>query len=168
MYEKDGMVFQSPEEYLHEQPALLAKQKKRQKSCLIALLTGIVAFILLIVFVMPRLYVRANWTSFTPERIQTLESLYNLDLSEAEPVRYYIPRAAPDTLDCFNFRVTDYAAFMETCFFGEIISSEESADKSYATYTCKPYPDLEQNLNIQFERDGEQYKARLIRYCIVY
>ena len=161
MYEKDGMVFQSAEESLHEHPALSAKQKKRQKSCLIAFLTAIAAFVLLAVFVMPRIYIREEWKHFTPERIRTLESLYNLDLSSAEPVRYYIPRAAPDTYDCFNFRVEDYAAFMEQCFFGEILSFEHY---DAAVYTCRPYPDREEELSIRFEPDGAQYKAYLIRY----
>lgn len=109
--------------------------------------------------------VPTEYRIFTENRVGALEREYNMDLSDAEPERYWVPALARDVHDRFRFGVKDRDDFMENNYFGEIVFGEVSDDNSYAEYKCKPYPGgeyLEFTFIIKFRKERGGYRAELV------
>lgn len=151
MHEKDEKVLES------ESPG------KRKKGCLFAVAAAalILGFLLFDIY---KTMVPTDYRIFTEERINTLERKYNMDLSGAEPERYWVPALAQDIRDRFRFRVDGYHEFMENNYFGTVVSCYKSDDLSYAEYICKPYDDNGYEFSVTFQKNGEKYDADLVGY----
>lgn len=147
----------------------MPKEKKRRKSGFYYGMI-LIAVVLVLFVIYYKAMIPVEYRIFTQERIDKLEEEYNIDLSDAEPKRYWVVSIAQDACDCFAFCVDDYKDFMENCYFGEIISTNESDDKSYAEYKCKPYSENEDEKKsefvffIKFEINGDKYDADLTSY----
>ena len=135
---------------------------KRHIGCMAA----VFAAAILVILIPLKAMVPTDWRIFTKSRIETLESEYHMNLSQADPKRYWVPAIAQDTKDCFRFIVDDYSAFMENCFFGEIITAPEpeAANASYAEYECRAYSDGRLILFITFTKKDGRYEADLTSY----
>lgn len=133
--------------------------KKTRKGCLIAVAAAalIMGFL---VFEVYKTMIPVDYRIFTEERINALEQEYNMDLSGAEPERYWVAILGPDhPRDRFCFHVDDYHEFMENSYFGTVVSCYESDDRAYAEYKCKPYYNDNLEFKITFEKNGERYDA---------
>lgn len=138
--------------------------RKRKKGCLIVVAAAalIMGFL---VFKVYKTMVPTDYWIFTEERINALEQEYNMDLSGAEPERYWVAILGPDhPRDRFCFRVGDYHEFMENHYFGTVVFCYESDDRSYAEYKCKPYYNDDLEFIITFEKNGERYDADLVSW----
>lgn len=152
MYENDEKISES------ESP------RKRKKGCLIAVAAAalIMGFLLFEVY---KTMIPIDYRIFTEERINALEQEYNMDLSGAEPERYWVAILGPDhPRDRFCFRVNDYHEFMENNYFGTVVFCYQSDDRAYAEYKCKPYYNDDLEFNITFEKNGEKYDADLVSW----
>ncbi|MBE6875516.1 MAG: hypothetical protein E7496_02130 [Ruminococcus sp.] len=152
------------EEYQEE----LSAQKKR-KGCLTAIII-MIAILGLMLYGFRKIMIPVNETSFTPHRIAELEKEYHIDLSNAEPIRYWHVAVAQDTKDQFSFYTEDYRKFMEQHYFGEICIAPENVQTAPVQYKCAPWPDSEDRLEqrfrfvIKFEQQKEKYYAEIISY----
>lgn len=142
-------------------------QKKKKKKILICVLILLLFFGGLL-FIWYKSLIPTDVRDFDAAYITELETEYNMDLSSVTPQRHWQVSIAPDAHDMFRFTVDDPVDFMETCFFGEIVS--EYADETEAEYKCVPYPDEQGDSStrfafmISFQRDGETYQAELTSY----
>lgn len=142
-------------------------QKKKLKKILICVLVPLVLFGGLL-FIYYKALIPVDVRRFDAAYITELETEYNMDLSGVTPQRHWQVSIAPDSHDLFRFTVDDPVDFMETCFFGEIVT--EYADETEAQYKCVPYPDEQGDSSkrfafiILFRRDGETYQAELRSY----
>ena len=135
-------------------------RQKPPTGCILAVFGAAALFVWLVMHAL----VPTDWRIFTKKRIEQLEAEYHMNLRDADPERYWIPSIAQDTRDCFVFYVSDYHAFMEQCFFGKIIQSEETPDGYSAVYKCLAYQDGSLNLRIEFTAEDGRYKADLVSY----
>ena len=135
------------------------RPRRRSAGILIA-----AALPLLLILAVLKAMVPTDWRIFTESRIETLEHTFNMDLSNADPERYWIPAIAQDIHERFRFTVDDYQVFMNDCFSGEILKAPEDADLSFASYKCRPYPDSRYTLYIEFTGQHGRYLAELTSY----
>ncbi len=146
----------------------LPAQKKR-KGCFMAIILMIVILGLLL-YGFCKIMIPVNETNFTPQRIAELEKEYHIDLSNAEPIRYWHVAMAQDTKDLFSFYTEDYREFMEQHYFGEIRIAPEDAQTAPVQYKCAPWPDSEDRMEqrfrfvIKFVQQNEKYYAEIVSY----
>ncbi|HBI85755.1 MAG TPA: hypothetical protein DDX71_05650 [Ruminococcus sp.] len=148
------------ENYAYTVSARRRKPLNLKRGILAAAAAVLILFLLLIMKAM----VPTDWRIFTKSRIETLEHTFNMDLSDADPERYWIPAIAQDIHERFRFTVNDYQVFMDDCFSGEILKALEDADPSFAAYKCRPYPDSRYTLYIEFTGQYGRYLAELTSY----
>lgn len=142
-------------------------RKKKRLKTVILLLVPLVLFGGLL-FIYYKALIPVDVRDFDAAYIAAIETEYNMELSGVTPQRHWQVSIAPDAHDLFRFTVDDPVDFMETCFFGEIVT--EYADETEAKYKCVPYPDEQGDSStrfafiILFRRDGETYQAELTSY----
>lgn len=165
MFEKDGVVYDSEEEYelnAHE----LQKQKKKVRIIVISIL---LAFMLIFMHSCYRMLFPVDYHIFTEKRVKIVEEDFNMDLSNVKLERYWYVSIAQDSDTQLKFsEVDDYEEFMKNCFFGEIILSEiydEEHNEDYvAYYKCKIE---KKKFHIFFSEDEDGYRAEIISYRTV-
>lgn len=177
MFEKDGMFFESEEEYDSASLEIIENRKKKKKKILI--LASLLLFIALLFFSCYRALIPVEYRIFTEKRIDFLENKYMMELDDVKPERYWTVSIAQDHDANFNFSsVESYSDFMENNFRGEITSSvyvgqkldngnviEEMGEKNLvAQYKCKAG---KIGFIIRFYEDGESYRAKVVSYSAV-
>ncbi|MBO4878444.1 MAG: hypothetical protein J5501_10590 [Ruminococcus sp.] len=111
------------------------RREGKNGGCLRALL--IVGAILAgMLFIGIRAMAPVTWFRFNEKRIKELEQEYAISLDNAVPVRYWVPRMAQDTNDCFTFYTDDFNALMDTFSGLEIVRATEMTSGKHASYTC--------------------------------
>lgn len=143
------------------------RNKKRIKLIILAVIIFLIACAL--IFRVYKAMIPTEYRVFTENRINSLEQEYNMELRDAELKRYWVSAMAQDIYDRFRFSVKDHSDFMENNYFGEIVCSDESDDKTYAEYKCKPCNSNDDSENrftflIKFQKNGEKFDAELVSY----
>ena len=167
MFEKDGIVYESEEEYENYLEEIQKKRKK--KKVRIIVISILLAFMLFFMHSCYRMLFPVDYHIFTEKRIKIVEEDFNMDLSDVKLERYWYLLVAQDSDTQLTFsEVDDYEEFMKNCFFGEIIVSEiydeENSEDYVAHYECK----IEnKGLHIWFYEDDDSYRAEIISYRTV-
>ncbi len=140
------------------------EKNKKRTGCVIA---AVIVFVLLSILLLHRMYsflYPVLERNVSTERIEFLEAELKMDLSGIIPEKYYVV-TAPDAIDNFIFYVDDYAEFMENCFFGEILSCENSGVDIF--YYCETDPDDDVKMLVSFVEDDGRYCGEVKRYRVV-
>lgn len=177
MFEKDGIVYESEDEYeLLSEELLKQRKKKRIKIIVISLL---LLFLIYFFYSCYRVLIPVDYRIFTEKRIEFVEEKYMMDFSNIKLERYWTVSIAQDHDANLNFSgVEDYKYFMENNFHGEIVSSvyegqiiddgttvgELREENLVAEYKCKAG---EVGFLIEFYKDGDSYKAEMVSYYVV-
>ncbi len=167
MFEKDGIVYESEEEYENSLEKIQKKRKK--KKVRIIVISILLAFMLIFMNSCYRMLFPIDYHIFTEKRVKIIEEDFNMDLSNVKLERYWYVLVAQDSDTQLRFsEVDDYEEFMKNCFFGEIIRSEiyekEQSNGRVAYYKCKLE---EKEFNIFFYEDDDGYRAEIISYRTV-
>lgn len=174
MFEKDGIVYDSEDEYeLISEESLKQRKKKRIKLIVISLL---LLFLIYFFYSCYRVLIPVDYRVFTEERTEFVEEKYMMDFSNVKLERYWTVSMVQDRDANLNFSgVEDYKYFMENNFHGEILKSlyegqvlndgtvvEEFGEENIvAEYKCKAG---EVEFLIEFYKDGDYYKAEMVSY----
>lgn len=177
MFEKDGVVFESKEEY--EVNAHELKKHKKKKRIRIFIISFLLLFIIYFFYACYRALIPVDYRIFTEKRTEFVEEKYMMDFSNVKLERYWTVSIAQDHDANLNFSgVESYSEFMENSFYGEILNSlyvgkkldkgdviEEMGEKNLvAEYKCKAG---EIGFIIKFYEDGNSYKAEMESYYVV-
>ena len=141
------------------------EKEKKQKKQLITTLIVVFVSVIVLNFMMYKLFVPISWSRFSEKRIEYIEDKLKLDLDNVEPLSYR-EITAQDFIAEFDFKVDDYKSFMENDFHGgAIIRNYEDYSKGYV-YVCwvedmsSTYSEC---FEVGFTKEGDGYKAHL--YC---
>lgn len=174
MFEKDGIVYESEEEYISEFSDIEEKNKKKRKRLIVII--SLLIFICLLFFSCYRFLIPVDYRFFTKKRIDFLEKKYLMELEKVNPQRYWTVSIAQDNDANFNFSgVESYSDFMENSFHGEILDSvyvgkklddgdvikKMGEENLAAQYKCRAG---EIGFIIKFYEDGDSYKAKMVSY----
>jgi len=141
------------------------EKKKKKKKQLITTLIVVFVSVIVLNFMMYKLFVPISWSRFSEKRIEYIEDNLKLDLDNVEPLSYR-EITAQDFIAEFDFKVDDYKSFMENDFHGgAIIRNYEEYSKGYV-YVCW-VEDMSSTdskcFEVGFTKEGDGYKAHL--YC---
>ena len=142
-----------------------ANSPEKKKKQLITTLIVVFVSVIVLNFMMYKLFVPISWSRFSEKRIEYIEDKLKLDLDNVEPLSYR-EITAQDFIAEFDFKVDDYKSFMENDFHGgAIISNYEDYSKGYV-YVCW-VEDMSSTYSkcfeVGFTKEGDGYKAHL--YC---
>ena len=144
----------------YEDEDVIEERKKRKRLLKMMLIVAAVLFAFsLIVY---KSFIPVDYRHFNKKRIRKIEEEYKISLDDTEPVRYWKPALAQDTISCFDFYTDDYEKFMES-FHGEKITSfREYEDSGAVEYECHVEDD--HYFKVTFKKSDGRYKGKLTYY----
>lgn len=165
MIEKDGIIYESEEEFQFSHKVHRAKLKKRRifrrNIGLFSLFLLPIILLLLILYVGKDDFVKEHYHIFTKARIEKMEELFSMDFENIKLIDYKIVQYPGDDVSYvleFN-GINDYKSFMINNFYGTIADKFLNENRYYdyeARYYCK-----NENISftITFYKDGDYYRA---------
>ncbi len=172
MFEKDGIVYESEEEYLFAEK----EEVKKSRGC-VWYLIFILIILALCFFAFWKFMCPVDYRIFTEKRTEFVEEKYKMDFSDVNLQRYWEPLLARDVHGMLKFNeIDDYKAFMENNFEGEIIKCDydgqiledgtvidygDNDGNKAAFYSCVA-DDIE--FNITFYIEGNKYSAKIVDF----
>lgn len=128
MFEKDGIVYESEDEYELNKNEIKKKKRKLSRSFVNFLISiGLIIGIPIAVWIFFGLSITDNYKYFTKKRIAEMEDKFNITVTDDfELVRYYRHSWQGTTLMLEIEGIEDYAEFMENNIDGTIIEKKEN------------------------------------------
>ncbi|HRR77164.1 MAG TPA: hypothetical protein P5191_10200 [Ruminococcus sp.] len=144
----------------YEDENVIEERKKGKKLLKTILITVIVLFALSLMIY--KIFIPVEYWYFSSKRIQKIENEYKISLDDTEPIRYWKPLLAQDTISRFDFFTDDYEEVMESFHGEDITTIRKYKDSGNIEYECHVEDD--HYFKVIFKKSDGRYKGELTYY----